>query len=49
MLLHRGKTSETSVKIFIKMLKDVGIEVPKSIKTRSKCSMPAGKAGMQQS
>ena len=29
--------------IFTKMLKDVGIEVPKSIETRSKCSMHAGK------
>ena len=34
MLLHPVKTSETGVKT--KMLKDVGIEVPKSIKTRSK-------------
>ena len=25
--------------IFTKMMKDVGIEVPKSIETRSKCSM----------
>ena len=31
----------TSVKT--KMLKDVRIEVPKSIETRSKCSMHAGK------
>ena len=31
--------SETSVK----MLKDVGIEVPKSIETSSKCSMHADK------
>ena len=30
-------------KYFTKMLKDVGIEVPKSIETRSKCSMHAGK------
>ena len=29
--------------IFTKMLKDVGIEVPKSIETRSKCSMHADK------
>ena len=29
--------------IFIKMLKDVGIEVLKSIETRSKCSMHADK------
>ena len=38
--------------IFIKMLNDVGIEVPKSIETRSKFSMHADKAGddsMQQS
>ena len=28
---------------FTKMLKDVGIEVPKGIETRSKCSMHAGK------
>ena len=27
--------------IFTKILKDVGIEVPKSIETRSKCSMHA--------
>ena len=31
------------------MLKDVGIEVPKSIETRSKCSMHAGDDNMQQS
>ena len=31
--------------IFTKMLKDVGIEVPKSIETRSKCSMHADKGG----
>ena len=30
------------------MLKDVGIEVPKSIETRSKCSMHAGDDNMQQ-
>ena len=29
--------------IFTKMLKDVGIDVPKSIETRSKCSMHADK------
>ena len=29
--------------IFTKMLKDVGIGVPKSIETRSKCSMHADK------
>ena len=29
--------------IFTKMLKDVGIEVPKNIETRSKCSMHADK------
>ena len=42
-LLHTVKTSETSVKTFSKMLKDVGIEVLKSIETRSKCSMHADK------
>ena len=44
MLLHTVKTSGTSVKnIFTKMLKDVGIGVPKSIETSSKCSMHADK------
>ena len=40
MLLHTLKTSKN---IFTKMLKDVGIEVPKGIETRSKCSMHADK------
>ena len=47
-----SKTSETSKNIFTKMLKEVGIEVPKSIETRSKCSMHADKGRddcMQQS
>ena len=35
--------------IFTKMLKDVGIEVAKSIETRSKCSLHAGKGSIQQS
>ena len=35
--------------IFTKMLKDVGMEVPKSIETRSKFSMHADKGSMQQS
>ena len=38
--------------IFTKMLKDVGIEVPKSIEKRSKCSMHANRGrddSMQQS
>ena len=48
-LLHTVKTSETSVNIFTKMLKDVGMEVPKSIETRSKFSMHAGDDSMQQS
>ena len=38
MLLHTVKTSKN---IFTKMLKDVGIEVPKSIETRSKYTMHA--------
>ena len=37
--IHTVKVSETS----IKMLKDVGIEVPKSRESRSKCSMHADK------
>ena len=41
MLLHTVKTSETSVKT--KMLKDVAIEMPKGIETRSKFSMHADK------
>ena len=43
MLLHTGKTSETSVKTFSLIFwKDVGIEVPRSKEIRSKCSMQAG-------
>ena len=33
MLLHTVKTRETREKIFTKMLKDVGMEVPKGIKS----------------
>ena len=40
-LLHGYFLVSTSVKTL--MLKDVGIEVPKSIETRSKCSMHADK------
>ena len=45
MLLHSVKTSE---KVFIKMLKDVGIEVPKSIETRYSMQTKAGDDSMQQ-
>ena len=39
----------TRKNIFTKMLKDVGMEVSKSIETRSKFSMHAGDDSMQQS
>ena len=46
---HSKKQWNKCKTIFTKMLKDVGIEVPKSIETRSKFSMHAGDDSMQQS
>ena len=40
---HSKKQRNKCKNIFTKMLKDLGIEVPKSIETRSKCSMHADK------
>ena len=46
-VFHPSSSCDTTIlkckNIFTKMLKDVGIEVPKSIETRSKFSMHADK------
>ena len=46
LLLHNKNKYKN---IFSKMLKDVGIEVPRHIKTRLKCSMHGGDDSMQKS
>ena len=48
MLLHTVKTSEKVKNIFSKMLKDVGIEVLKSIETRYSMQVKAGDDSKQQ-
>ena len=48
-LLHIVKVVKPKKIVFTKILKDVGIEMAKSIETSSKCSMHAGDDSIQQS